>query len=47
MHRAGLAEAPGGDAAHLNGTPFKLRYAWRDPARLIRADDADAFGRET
>ena len=30
--------APGGDSARLNGSPTKLRYAWPDPAILIRAD---------
>jgi GNAT superfamily N-acetyltransferase len=26
---------PAGDAAQLNGQPMTLRYAWRDPARLL------------
>jgi GNAT superfamily N-acetyltransferase len=30
---------PGGDPARLNGTPHKLRMAWPDASRLIRAGD--------
>jgi GNAT superfamily N-acetyltransferase len=26
---------PDGDAAQLSGTPIGLRYAWRDPSRLL------------
>jgi hypothetical protein len=26
---------PDGDRASLNGNPTGLRYAWRDPARLL------------
>jgi GNAT superfamily N-acetyltransferase len=26
---------PGGDAARLNGKPIGLRYAWRDPSKLL------------
>ncbi|MGH3156200.1 MAG: GNAT family N-acetyltransferase [Streptosporangiaceae bacterium] len=26
---------PGGDAARLNGKPMSLRYAWRDPSKLV------------
>jgi GNAT superfamily N-acetyltransferase len=26
---------PGGDAARLNGKPMGLRYAWRDPSKLL------------
>jgi GNAT superfamily N-acetyltransferase len=26
---------PGGDAARLNGQPMGLRYAWRDPSKLL------------
>jgi GNAT superfamily N-acetyltransferase len=28
-------EPPGGDPAKLNGTPFGLRFAWRDPSVLV------------
>jgi len=31
----GLAQAPGGDPAQLNGAPVKLRYAWSDPSVLF------------
>lgn len=31
----GVAVAPGGDPARLNGKPAKLRYAWPDPSVLI------------
>ena len=34
VERAG-APPPGGDATRLNGKPVSLRYAWRDPSRLI------------
>src|ERR1700723_3704320 len=34
VERAG-APPPGGDAPRLNGKPVSLRYAWRDPSRLI------------
>jgi hypothetical protein len=27
--------APGGDAARLNGKPRGLRFAWRDPSKLL------------
>jgi GNAT superfamily N-acetyltransferase len=26
---------PGGDPANLNGKPMSLRYAWRDPSKLL------------
>jgi hypothetical protein len=26
---------PGGDPARLNGKPVSLRYAWRDPSKLL------------
>jgi GNAT superfamily N-acetyltransferase len=26
---------PGGDASRLNGKPIGLRYAWRDPSKLL------------
>ena len=26
---------PGGDPAQLNGQPMSLRYAWRDPSKLL------------
>jgi GNAT superfamily N-acetyltransferase len=26
---------PGGDASRLNGQPMGLRYAWRDPSKLL------------
>ena len=26
---------PGGDPARLNGKPMNLRYAWRDPSKLL------------
>jgi hypothetical protein len=26
---------PGGDPARLNGKPMGLRYAWRDPSKLL------------
>jgi hypothetical protein len=29
------APPPGGDPARLNGQPMALRYAWRDPSRLL------------
>jgi hypothetical protein len=29
--------APGGVTSRLNGTPTKLRYAWRDPTVLLAA----------
>jgi hypothetical protein len=32
-------QPPGGDPARLNGTPVGLRYAWRDPSKLL--DGAD------
>lgn len=28
---------PGGDAARLNGKPMGLRYAWRDPSKILAA----------
>ncbi len=31
----GEVPPPGGDAARLNGTPMGLRYAWRDPSKLL------------
>ena len=31
-----MALAPGGVASQLNGSPAKLRYAWPDPAVLLR-----------
>ena len=30
-------EPPRGDPANLNGKPVGLRYAWRDPSRLLQA----------
>ncbi len=30
-----LVSPPGGVASRLNGSPAKLRYAWRDPAPLL------------
>jgi hypothetical protein len=29
------ADAPGGIASRLHGSPAKLRYAWSDPAELL------------
>ena len=29
-------DPPGGVASRLNGSPAKLRYAWDDPAVLLR-----------
>lgn len=31
----GEVPPPGGDAARLNGKPMGLRYAWRDPSKLL------------
>jgi len=31
-----MAQAPGGIASRLNGSPAKFRYAWPDPAVLLR-----------
>jgi GNAT superfamily N-acetyltransferase len=31
----GEVPPPGGDASRLNGTPMGLRYAWRDPSKLL------------
>jgi hypothetical protein len=28
-------QPPGGEAARLNGKPTGLRYAWRDPSKLL------------
>jgi GNAT superfamily N-acetyltransferase len=34
VERAGVPP-PGGDPAQLNGEPMGLRYAWRDPSKLL------------
>lgn len=31
----GEVPPPGGDASRLNGQPMGLRYAWRDPSKLL------------
>jgi hypothetical protein len=31
----GVAAAPGGDPARLNGTPGKFRMSWADATRLL------------
>jgi hypothetical protein len=31
-------QPPGGDPARLNGKPVGLRYAWRDPSKLLDGD---------
>ena len=31
----GEVPPPGGDASRLNGKPMGLRYAWRDPSKLL------------
>ena len=32
----GVVEPPGGDASRLTGSPRSFRYAWPDPATLLR-----------
>ena len=32
----GIVEPPGGDPTRLDGNPVKLRYAWPEPAKLLR-----------
>ena len=34
-----LVTPPGGDPARLNGSPRGLRFAWRDPSKLLPATD--------
>jgi GNAT superfamily N-acetyltransferase len=35
---------PGGDAARLNGKPIGLRYAWRDPSKLLAGPVTGGLG---
>lgn len=35
---------PGGDATRLNGEPMGLRYAWRDPSKLLARRPAQPGG---